>query len=159
MAGGGGTSFKSLCWMMVFGMALWRPAAGEHGGDGSELDSLTQSFLDLAREREFMEWIKGVRRRIHEYPELGFEEYKTSQLVRSELDSLGISYRWPVAKTGVVASITGDSVSSSSTPVFGLRADMDALPLQVLLVLSLSLYIHIYLYLSLFFFFLFFHHA
>ncbi|XP_022979169.1 IAA-amino acid hydrolase ILR1-like 3 [Cucurbita maxima] len=128
---GGGMDFKLFCSMLFFGVALWRPSAAEHGGDGSDLHSLTQKLMGLAREGEFMEWIKGVRRRIHEYPELGFEEYRTSQLVRSELDSLGISYQWPVAKTGVVASITGASLSSS-TPVFALRADMDALPLQEL---------------------------
>ncbi|CAN6577345.1 unnamed protein product [Malus baccata var. baccata] len=94
-------------------------------GSRWEVSQLTRELMDSAREPEFFDWLKRVRRTIHENPELAFEEEETSRLIRSELDSLEIGYRWPVAKTGVVASI-----GSGSQPWFALRADMDALPIQ-----------------------------
>ncbi|WCJ34235.1 IAA-amino acid hydrolase ILR1 [Euphorbia peplus] len=93
----------------------------------SELVSLTRELLDSAKEPEFLGWLKRIRRRLHEYPELGFQEFNTSRVIRSELDSLGIQYRWPIAKTGLVGTI-----GCGLKPWFGLRADMDALPIQEL---------------------------
>ncbi len=66
----------------------------------------------------------AIRREIHRFPELGFEEERTAAIVERELAALGIEHR-RVATTGVVGVVRG----ALSGKVAGLRADMDALPL------------------------------
>ncbi|QTL96494.1 amidohydrolase [Iocasia frigidifontis] len=65
----------------------------------------------------------SIRRDIHMYPELGFEEKRTASIIEKELSSLGIEVKTGVAGTGLVGLIKG----RQEKPVVGLRADMDAL--------------------------------
>jgi len=64
------------------------------------------------------------RQDIHQHPELGNSEVRTSALVASHLRQLGQQVREKIAHTGVIAFISG----SKPGPVIALRADMDALP-------------------------------
>ncbi|OWM87123.1 hypothetical protein CDL15_Pgr005014 [Punica granatum] len=84
-----------------------------------------KKFLDLAKRKELADWMVGIRRKIHENPELGYEEFETSKLIRAELDKMGIAYKHPVGVTGVVGFI-----GTIKPPFVALRADMDALPMQ-----------------------------
>ena len=78
------------------------------------------------RTNEVSDEIIQVRRRIHQNPELGFEEVETSRLVSQELEKLGIPHRTGVGRTGVVGIIEGGAPGKTLV----IRADMDALPIQ-----------------------------
>jgi hippurate hydrolase len=67
----------------------------------------------------------ALRRSIHAHPELGFEEFNTSKLVAERLTQWGFQVSTGVGKTGVVATLKNGEGRS-----LGLRADMDALPIQ-----------------------------
>ncbi|WP_428775903.1 M20 aminoacylase family protein [Vibrio sp.] len=67
-----------------------------------------------------------LRRDIHQHPELGLEEFRTSRVVADLLQTWGYDVTTGLAKTGLVATIR----NGSSNKVLGIRADMDALPMQ-----------------------------
>ncbi len=74
----------------------------------------------------FGEEMTALRRDIHREPELGFDTQKTAEKVLAALDGLPLEIQTGVAENGVVATLQceGDG------PTVGLRADMDALPIQ-----------------------------
>ena len=72
--------------------------------------------------------IQGLRRTIHAHPELRYEETQTSDLVASKLTEWGIEVHRGMGKTGVVGVLK----RGSGKRMVGLRADMDALPIQEL---------------------------
>ena len=75
---------------------------------------------------EFSEELIAIRRDFHENPELGMEEVRTSKIVAEFLQSLGIQVHTGIGKTGVVGVLEG----SKPGRMIGLRADMDALPIE-----------------------------
>ncbi|MBC7324957.1 MAG: amidohydrolase, partial [Moorella sp. (in: Bacteria)] len=66
------------------------------------------------------------RRQLHQCPELSFEERETAALVAGVLEELGLEVRTGIGGTGVVGVLEG----AKDGPAVGLRADMDALPIQ-----------------------------
>ena len=87
--------------------------------------------------RPEVEAIKDIliqwRRDFHQYPELGFEEHRTSSIIAETLISFGMSPKTGVGKTGVTADL-----NFGEGPTIALRADMDALPMQETSGLSFS---------------------
>ncbi|MEX0347651.1 MAG: M20 aminoacylase family protein [Rhizobiaceae bacterium] len=82
----------------------------------------------LNRAAELQDEVAAWRRQIHQNPELMFDLFKTSALVEEKLKSFGTDEVVPgLAKTGVVGIIKGNL---GDGPTIGLRADMDALPIN-----------------------------
>ncbi|MEM1450193.1 MAG: M20 aminoacylase family protein [Planctomycetota bacterium] len=75
-------------------------------------------------------WAEGMRelrRDLHRHPELGYEETRTAGIVAAELESYGLEVHRGLGGTGVVGTLRG---AGGDGPTLGLRADMDALPMQ-----------------------------
>ncbi|HEV2720343.1 MAG TPA: amidohydrolase [Thermoanaerobaculia bacterium] len=84
--------------------------------------TVDQHIDELAKQLEPS--VIACRRDIHQHPELGNRETRTSKLVVDKLKALGIDVRTPVAHTGVVGTLRGGKPGRT----VALRADMDALP-------------------------------
>ncbi len=80
----------------------------------------------------FLNWqseMQAIRRDIHAHPELAYQEQRTADIVATTLEGWGIPIHRGLGGTGVVGIIAG---RSAGTRAIGLRADMDALPMQEL---------------------------
>ncbi|KAK7389604.1 hypothetical protein VNO78_24776 [Psophocarpus tetragonolobus] len=92
-------------------------------------DSSNTNFLDIAKTAEVFEWMVKIRREIHKNPELSFQEYNTSTLIREKLDELDIPHnKHPIGKD-VETAVLG-YIGTGNPPFVAIRADMDALPIQ-----------------------------
>jgi amidohydrolase len=88
-------------------------AISPHIAVSPEVVELTESLIDL-------------RRTFHQWPELGFQEKRTSALVAERLEALGIEVRAGIAQTGVLGTLRGNGAGKTVL----LRADMDGLPIE-----------------------------
>lgn len=66
-----------------------------------------------------------IRRRLHTYPEVGFELTRTLELLRGELDKIGVEYTEKYGKSSIVATVNPEKDAFT----IGVRADIDALPI------------------------------
>mmetsp|Transcript_78942 Transcript_78942/g.118656 ORF Transcript_78942/g.118656 Transcript_78942/m.118656 type:complete len:463 (+) Transcript_78942:19-1407(+) len=97
-------------------------------GKASQFDELSKlgvSGEELRKEAAgILDWIVTVRRELHSNPELQYGLDETSKIVRRVLDEIGVPYKYPIAKSGIVGTI-----GTGAEPVVALRSDMDALPI------------------------------
>lgn len=71
--------------------------------------------------------IVSIRRQLHAYPELSFQEYNTAKFIAKTLKDMGLSVQEGIANTGLMVQIEGKNPSKN---IVALRADIDALPIQ-----------------------------
>ncbi|KAK4267357.1 hypothetical protein QN277_024144 [Acacia crassicarpa] len=119
--------FWSLTMIIIYHLFTATLISSVTSLSSNNLSPTPTEFLNFAKKREVFDWMVGIRRELHENPELLYEEFQTSELIRRELDILGVSYKSPVAVTGVVGYI-----GTGRPPFVAIRADMDALPIQEL---------------------------
>src|SRR5690625_1828432 len=80
------------------------------------IQSIDDSFQDMV----------DIRRYLHQYPEVSFQEYKTAKYIANFYEKLNIPYKKEVGGNGVVATLKGGKPGKT----IALRADFDALPIQ-----------------------------
>ena len=77
--------------------------------------------------RQYLSDLTAIRRHLHMYPELSFQEVETAQFIAQQLTTWGVEFQSGVAGTGLVALVKGRNPERKTV---ALRADMDALPIQ-----------------------------
>jgi len=82
-----------------------------------------------AKSNEIFDKVKAYREHLHRFPELSYQEFNTMKYVSEVLTKLGINHQTGVGDTGIVAMIRADHHSDTEVAI-GLRADLDALPIQ-----------------------------
>ena len=131
LVAGWAAAYALVAYVLAGARAPPPPAPGFFAGLpllGASAAAAPTSPLALLAEAEALQpWLQSVRRELHMRPETMYEEFETSALVRRELAAMGVAFEHPVAVTGVVATI-----GTGRAPVVGLRADMDALPMEEL---------------------------
>src|SRR5437879_791245 len=108
------------CTALALMAAVWTPSTRAQSIGADLEQEIRQRVTEV--EPKLIAW----RRDIHEHPELGEQEMRTSALVAAHLRTLGLEVTTGVATTGVVAVLKGGKPG----PVVALRADMDALPVK-----------------------------
>jgi amidohydrolase len=82
----------------------------------------------LHEARKLFEYSRALRRDFHRHPELGFQEFRTAEIISQELTALGLEVTVGIAGTGVVGILEGKRPGKTIL----LRFDMDALPISEL---------------------------
>ena len=86
--------------------------------------AMNNEIIKECCENSFSE-IKEIRRLLHQYPEMGNSEFKTTEIIIDCLEKWGVEYE-RLLETGVVAEIKGDYEGKT----VAIRADIDALPVE-----------------------------
>ena len=133
LVAGWAVAYALVAYFLAGARAPPPPAPGFFAGLGLPLLGVSAAAAPtspaalLAEAEALQPWLQSVRRELHMRPETMYEEFETSLVVRRELAAMGVAFEHPVAVTGVVATIR-----TGRPPVVGLRADMDALPMEEL---------------------------
>jgi amidohydrolase len=90
------------------------------------MDGIAPNVAVSPEVAQLAESVIDLRRTFHQWPELGFQEKRTSALVAERLRALGLEVRTGMAKTGVLGVLRGYGEGKSVL----LRADMDGLPIE-----------------------------
>lgn len=106
---------------LVLGVTIFILAPNDGKADSSSLEVKVRERA-ASIEAKLIAW----RRDIHQHPELGDQETRTSRLVSEHLRNLGLEVRTGVARTGVIGILKGTKPGRT----VALRADMDALPVK-----------------------------